>query len=127
MSNVINLDEKRSKKKCDPAWEELLLEARAPNSDTRINNAFSIFAMCSGLRKKRQLDLLYKILWTYYFKRRPISVDKMTEMLISYMRKNKRHFEKITGNSMSFDFDEEPNLKERLRRIDLGVRKRDRT
>lgn len=91
MSNVINLDEKRSKKKCDPAWEKMLLELRAPNTDTRINNAFSIFAMCSDLGKKRQLDFLYKILWRYYVKRRPISVDKMTEMMISYMRKNKRY------------------------------------
>ena len=124
MSNVINLDEKRSKKRRDPAWEELLLKTPALTADTRTKNAFSIFAMCSSLGKKRQLKFLYKILWRYYLKRRPISVDKMTEMMISYIRNNKKYFERITGKSFTFNFDEEPNLKKKLRQINLCVKKR---
>ena len=123
MSTVINLDEKRSKKKCNPGQEGSLLKRPAPNADTRFNSAFSVFADCSRLGKERQLDFLYKILCRYWLTRRPISVEEMTVMMMSYLRKNKRHFEKITGNSWPYDFDGELNLKEMLRRIKFCVKR----
>ena len=119
MSTVINLDEKRSKKKCNPGQKGSVLKRPAPNADTKFNSAFSIFADCSSLGKERQLDFLYGILCRYYFKRRPISV--MTVMMMSYLRKNKKYFEKITGNSWPYDFDGELNLKEMSKRINFCV------
>ena len=124
MSDVINLDEKRSKENRAPAFKDLPLNRPESASDTRFNNAFDVFGAVSSLGTRRQRDFLYEILWRYHFERRPISVDEMTEMMISYIRKNKKYFEKINGNSMIFNFDEVPNLQEKLRRINLCARKR---
>jgi hypothetical protein len=122
MSNVINLDEKRSKKNSNPRQEGSLLNRPAPNLDTKFNGAFSIFVNCSSLGKERQLDFLYEILCRYYFKRRPISFDEMAEMMLSYLRKNKKYFEKLTGNPWPYDFNGELNLKEMSRRINFSAK-----
>jgi hypothetical protein len=123
MSTVINLDEKRSKRKSNPRQEGSLLKRSVPNPDTKFNGAFSIFVDCSSLGKERQLDFLYEILCKYYFKRRPISFDEMAEMMLSYLCKNKRYFEKITGNPWPYDFDGELNLKEMSKRINFSVKR----
>ncbi len=52
MSNVINLDKKRSKNKSNPRQEESLLTRPAPNPETKFNGAFSIFANCSRVQRR---------------------------------------------------------------------------
>ena len=123
MSDVINLDDKRSKENRAPPFEDLPLDRPESASETRFNNAFDVFGAVSVFGNRRQRDFLYEILWRYHFERRPISVDEMTEMMISYIRKNKKYFEKINGDSMIFNFDEVPNVREVVRRMNLCVRK----
>ena len=124
MSDVINLDEKRLKRNCGAtAFLDLPLGGPESISDLRFNNALDVFRALSSLGNRRQRDFLYKILWRYHFERRPISVDEMTELMISYIRKNKKYFERITGKSMTFNYDQVPDVREALRRMNLCVPK----
>lgn len=120
MSDVINLDEKRIEKKYG---KELLWLVPAPAAETRFNRAYSVFGIYSNLGKRRQRDFLYEILARYYLERRPISVDEMAEMMISYIRKNQKYLERVTGDSMTFDFDKVPDADEMLRTLSMGMPK----
>jgi hypothetical protein len=63
MSTVINLDEKRSKKKCNPGQEGSLLKRPAPNADTtcvRTKGILRIFPSVMAPDCYRQSSRRYK-------------------------------------------------------------------
>jgi hypothetical protein len=87
-----------------------LVLRRAP-----LQELIRFFLICSAHGKNRQVDFLHKILCRYHLKNRPISVDKMTEMMISYLRKNRKYFERVTGEPMEFNFDKDIGVEKLLR------------
>ena len=121
MSDIINLNEKRSKSKLDQLLKEPGPVRPLTAAEIRFNNAFLIFAKCSNLGKKRQRDFLYEILSDFRFERRTINLDEMAEKMVSYIHRHKSYFEKITGNPIKFNFDD---AQEYWRRINMGVPKR---
>ena len=124
MSDIINLNEKRSKSKLDQLLKEPGPVRPLTAAEIRFNNAFLIFAKCSNLGKKRQRDFLYEILSDFRFERRTINLDEMAEKMVSYIHRHKSYFEKITGDSMEFDFDKVPDAQEIWTQFNIGVPKR---
>ena len=123
MGDIIDLDEERVKRNSAKAFFDLPSGGSGSISDTRFDNAFDVFRSVSGHGNRRQREFLYEILWSYHIERRPISVDEMTELMISYIRDNRKYFEKMTGKSMTFNYDRVPDAQEVLRRMNLCVRK----
>ena len=109
-SNIIHVGEERWRKEKQLSIEELKLR--------KGGNAFAVFAACSAHGKSRQLRLLYKILHRYHVCE-PISLDDMTDLIITYLRKNERYFTRKRRRSMKFDFDKEFEYDDRMRLIGI--------